>query len=210
MAVNRGQLRATLRQRLDDTAASPLWSDATLNELLAGALRAYGRLVPRSASATTTFVAAGAASVALPAGVDAARCVALRLASGVEVPRAGVSVWPDPAEAGQPLMWGAWGASIRFTRKLKSGEAGVCTVDYLAAREPVEDDVTAWPVEAGHEGAVVAFAAQAAMLRRAADDYKRGLPTMAHELAAAFGDEARGLVAPPAPRLARGGVNARA
>ena len=61
--TTRLELRTALRLRLEDSGVAPLWDDATLNEILAAAIRAYGVAVPRQVTTGVT-VPAGATKVA--------------------------------------------------------------------------------------------------------------------------------------------------
>ena len=99
--ATRSQLRTTIREHLEDLAATgtPLWSDAALNEFLAAAIRAYGARFPHRVTATTDPIAAGATSVALPAGLVAAGIVAVRDARGRDVPRTSHRQGPAPIDA---------------------------------------------------------------------------------------------------------------
>jgi hypothetical protein len=62
--TTRLELRTAVRQRLQDESATPLWSDATINEFLAAAVRQYGVLFPKEATATA-LVNAGVTSFAV-------------------------------------------------------------------------------------------------------------------------------------------------
>jgi hypothetical protein len=73
LMATRAKLRTTLRERLEDTSGSPLWSDGALNEYLVGALRTYGVTFPRPATAATAALVAGNTGVASPAGVPQQR-----------------------------------------------------------------------------------------------------------------------------------------
>lgn len=64
--TTRSGLRTTIRQELNDTGGTPLFSDAQLNEWLNQAVRTYSRELPEEASTTVTVVA-DQASYALPA-----------------------------------------------------------------------------------------------------------------------------------------------
>ena len=177
--TTRLQLRTTIREYLEDLVATgtPLWSDAALNEFLAAAMRAYGARFPRQATATTDPIAAGATSVALPAGLLATGIVAVRDARGRDVPRASQRQGPAPIDAtGLIQAWSAWAGTLRLQRPAGGDEVGVWAIDYLAGRELVADDVSQQPVEPGDEPIVVALAAAQAMKRRLVEDAKRGAP----------------------------------
>ena len=86
--TTRAELRAALRRRLEDAGAAPLWDDATLDEALAGAVRAYGARFPKEAVAAVA-VAAGATRVPVgaPGTIDPARIVRVLDGAGAAVPK---------------------------------------------------------------------------------------------------------------------------
>jgi hypothetical protein len=197
--TTRLQLRTTICEYLEDFVATgtPLWSDAALNEFLAATLRVYGARFPRQATATTDPIAAGATSVALPAGLLATQIVAVRDARGRDVPRASQRQAPAPIDAiGLIQAWSAWAGNLRLQRPAGGDEVGAWVIDYLAGRELVADDVSQQPVESGDEPIVVALAAAQAMKRRLVEDAKRGAPLAGPAAAvAAFTAEAERLIA---------------
>src|SRR3954470_14185036 len=157
--ATRLQLRSTLRERLEDTSGSPLWADATLNEFLTAAVRAYGSSFPRGATAATSALRAGNTGVALPAGIPERGIVAVRDAHGRDVPRATERQGPAPADAtGLIQAWSVWAGTLRLQRPVSGDEVGAWAIDYLAGRELVADDVTQQPIEAGDEPIVIALA----------------------------------------------------
>src|SRR3954447_5377403 len=97
--TTRMQLRTTIREYLEDSSGVPLWSDAAINEFLAAAMRTYGGRFPRQVTAVTDPIAAGASSVALPAGLVATEIVAVRDARGRDVPRASQRQGPAPTDS---------------------------------------------------------------------------------------------------------------
>jgi hypothetical protein len=206
--TTRLQLRTTIREQLEDASGAPLWSDAALDEFLAAAMRVYGTRFPRQATAATDPIAAGATGVALPAGLAAlaAGIVAIRDARGRDVPRA--SQRPGPAAIDTTNLvqaWSSWAGTLRLQRPAVGDEVGSWTIDYLAGRELVADDVSQQPIETGDEPIVVALAAAQAMKRRLVEDAKRGAPLAGPAAAvAAFRDEAERLIAARKRRV-RGG-----
>lgn len=94
--TTRAQLRGAVRNELNDTGGTPLWSDALLNEWTNQAIRAYSRELPEEAS-TTIAAVAGQTSYALPARFRQALRVeqpkdTLRVPSSpFRVPRSGLS-----------------------------------------------------------------------------------------------------------------------
>ena len=206
LMATRAQLRASLRERLEDTSGSPLWSDATLNEYLTQAVSAYGVTFPRPATAGTISVGQDATSVVLPAAVLDRSIVAVRDAHGRDVPKATERLGPAPADAtGLVQAWSVWAGSLRFQRPAKGDEAGVWSIDYLGGRELVADDVSQQPIDAGDEPIVIALAAAQALERRAIEDAKRGSKaSVAAAPAETFRDEAARLIAARKRRV-RGG-----
>ena len=206
--ATRSQLRTTIREHLEDLAATgtPLWSDAALNEFLAAAIRAYGARFPHQVTATTDPIAAGATSVALPAGVVAAGIVAVRDARGRDVPRTSHRQGPAPIDAsGLIQAWSVWAGTLRLQRPAGGDEVGIWAIDHLAGRELIADDVSQQPVEPGDESIVVALAAAQAMTRRLVEDAKRGVPLAgAAEAVAQFRTEAERLIAARKRRVRAG------
>ncbi len=209
--TTRAQLRGSLRERLEDASGSPLWQDAALNDFLAAAVRAYGVAFPRPANGATAAVALGAVSVALPAGVGEGAIVAVRDGHGRDVARWFGHPGPAPADAtGLAQAWRAWAGALRLDRPTRGDEVGAWSVDYLAGRELVGDDVTPQPIEAGDEPIVVSLALAQALDRRAVEDAKRGTsaqraPAGISSLAKDAREEAARLIA-ARKRRARGGV----
>src|SRR5215208_6150464 len=195
--TTRLQFRTTIQEYLEDSSGTPLWSDAALNEFLTAAIRAYGTSFPRQATAATDPIAAGATSVALPAGLGAAGIVAVRDARGRDVPSASQRQGPAPTDATSLIQaWSVWAGSLRLQRPAGGDEVGIWAVDYLTGRELAGDDVSQQPVEAGDEPIVVALAAAQAMKRRLVEDAKRGSPLAGPAAAvAAFRAEAERLIA---------------
>jgi hypothetical protein len=206
--ATRGQLRNTVRERLEDTSGAPLWSDAALNEYLVTAVRAYGVAFPRRATASTAALALGATSIALPAGVFETGIVAVRDNRGRDVAPMSERQGPAPLDAtGLVQGWMVWGGELRLQRPVAGDEAGVWEIDHLGGRELVGDDVSQQPVEAGDEPIVVALAAAQALERRAIEDAKRGARTAGIEAAAAaLRDEALALMAGRKRRVRSGSL----
>lgn len=204
--ATRSQLRLSLRERIEDGGASPLWSDAALNAFLAGAVRAYGGHLPVEARSATAPVAAGVSSLALPAGVDPARIVRVLRPDGAAVARLAGG---GPLAAGETLAeqaWWPWGGVVYLARAAAGPEVGVWLIDHVAGREVVADETSEQPIVAGDDGIVVALAAAAAVERRVVEDGKRGNARSGlAEVAAGFREEAtKGLAA--RRRRARGGT----
>jgi hypothetical protein len=198
--TTRLELRTSLRERLEDTGASPLWSDGALNEFLTQAMRVYGVAIPLQTTAATAAVGADALSVALPAGVDPDEIVAVRNSGGATVQRFDdrVSGAVRLDSKGVAQAWYAWGTTLRFQRKTTgSDEIGVWSIDYAGGRELVQSDVGAQPIVTGDEPVVVALAAAAAFDRRAAEYGKRGDAVASKEMrevATAVREEAQAMI----------------
>jgi hypothetical protein len=206
--ATRLQLRTTLRERLEDTSGAPLWADATLNEFLASAMRAYGATFPQAATTATAALVAGNTGVALPAGVPERSIVAVRDAHGRDVAKATQRQGPAPADAtGLVQAWSVWAGTLRLQKSASGDEVGAWAIDYLAGRELVTDDVTAQPIETGDEPIVVALAGAQAMERRLVEDAKRGARvTEVGEAATRFAEEAGRLIAARKRRVRSGSV----
>ena len=128
--TTRAQLRTSIRERLEDTSGSPLWTDTALNEFLVTAVRIYGTRLPRPATATTAAVTAGATSVTLPAGVVETAIVAVRDGNGRDVPPATERFGPAPADAtGLIQAWRVWSGTLRLQRPATGDETGVWAID---------------------------------------------------------------------------------
>src|SRR3954451_4861713 len=113
--TTRAQLRTSIRERLEDTTGSPLWTDAALNEFLVTAMRIYGTRLPRPTTTPTAAVTAGASSISLPAGVVETAIVAVRDGSGRDVPPATERFGPAPADAaGLVQAWRVWAGTLRL------------------------------------------------------------------------------------------------
>jgi hypothetical protein len=198
--TTRAELRTSLRERLEDTGAAPLWADAALNEFLTQAMRIYGVAVPLQTTAATAAVPADALSVVLPAGVDPDEIVAVRNPGGATVQRFDDRVsGPLKLDSkGVAQAWYAWGTTLRFQRKITgSDEVGVWSIDYAGGRELAPSDIGAQPIVAGDEPVVVALAAAAAFDRRAAEYGKRGDAVASkemREIAGAVREEAQGMI----------------
>ena len=198
--TTRAELRISLRERLEDTGAAPLWSDGALNEFLTQAMRVYGVAIPLQTTAVTAAVPVDAVAVALPAGVDPDEIVAVRNPAGATVPRFDDRV-SGPVRldsSGVAQAWYAWGTTLRFQRTITGPEEiGVWSVDYAGGRELAPSDVGAQPIVAGDEPLVVALAAAVAFDRRAAEFGKRGDAVAAkemREIAAAVRAEAQAMI----------------
>jgi hypothetical protein len=168
--TTRAELRASVRQRLEDAGATPLWEDAALNDALAGAVRAYGARFPAEET-TAVEVVAGATRVPV-AGIEAGRVVRVLDPAGGFVPRQADAAGDGAGALPVAQAWRWWDGELVLDRP---AAAGSWRIEHLKARTPPGDDVAAVDVGAGDEEIVVALAAATALRRRAAEDAKRGM-----------------------------------
>ncbi len=97
--TTRAALKTTIRNLLDDTGASPLWSDTNLNEWINQAIRDYSVEPPREVAVTITAVG-GQASYVLPS--DAKRVLRLEQPKFViRIPVADHRIAVYPPDLGQ-------------------------------------------------------------------------------------------------------------
>ena len=190
--TTRLELRTALRLRLEDTGATPLWDDATLNESLAAAIRAYGVAVPRQVTTGVT-VPAGATKVATGVALDPDRIARVADAAGIWVPP-----WPPwedrPGQRTPGQAWRWWSDELILAEPAASSGAGLWTVEHLTGRTPPATDGEAVDVLPGDEEIVLAYAQAAALARRAVQDAKRGLRTDAAARAESAREEAERLL----------------
>lgn len=166
--TTRSTLRTTLRGRLEDLGAGPLWDDALLNDAIATAIRHYGQSLPAHRTLSLTL-AAGARSAVLPADVEDDRIVVVIDATGERVPRHRAVAGGGTPPAAQ--AWRAWGGLLSLDLP---AVAGAWRVEYRAARTPPADDAVALDVAAGDEEIVLDLAAAVALDQRVVADAKRG------------------------------------
>lgn len=173
--TTRADLRTALRLRLEDTGLAPLWDDATLNECIGAAIRAYGVAVPRQVTTGVT-VPAGVKKVITGVTLDPARIARVTDAAGIWVPP-----WPpwDVQDAagrrtpGQAWRW--WNGDLILAEPAAASGAGIWMVEHWAGRLPPASDGDAGDVLPGDEEIVLGFAQAAALARRAVEDAKRGI-----------------------------------
>lgn len=200
--TTRAELRTSLRQRLEDTGASPLWDDATLNDALAGALRVYSGRLPMEAT-TQVAVVAVTQQIVVNGEIEPERIVRVIDPLGREIPRQ-----PDEHREGRgwdllEQAWRWWNGALRLERPAL---AGTWQIDYLTTRAAPADDLSPVAVLPGDEEIVLALAAASALRRRAIEDGKRGVRADAIlALATSMRDEADRLMV-ARRRRARGGV----
>lgn len=166
--TTRLDLRTALRRRLEDSGGSPLWDDATLNDALANAVLRYGSRFPAQRSAIA-MLAAGATSAVVAPAIEGRQVVRVLDPNGAVVPRQpddAAADWTAPAQS-----WRWWNATLLLA---SPALAGNWQIDYLGARTPPSDDVTAVDIIAGDDEIVVLLAGATALRRRAVEDAKRG------------------------------------
>ena len=173
--TTRLELRTALRLRLEDTGPTPLWDDATLNESLAAAIRAYGVAAPRQVTTGVT-VPAGATKVATGVTLDPDRIARVTDAAGIWVPP-----WPPwedrPGQRSPGQAWRWWSDELILAEPAAASSAGLWTVEHLTGRTPPAADDDAVDVHPGDEEIVLGYAQAATLARRAVEDAKRGLRT---------------------------------
>lgn len=150
-------LRNKLRTLLNDGGApGQLWSDATLNLYLDGAVRSYGRLLPREME-TTVVTVAGQGAYGLPED-----CVRL------------VRVAFDGESPGCPgVDYELYGGKLVLSPT--PTESGlIVAVRYLAAHALLLSDADISTVPDPDEGLVLALAAARVVGSLALDEAKRG------------------------------------
>jgi hypothetical protein len=167
--TTRLDLRASLRQRLEDLSASPLWDATTLNAAITAAMHRYGSSVPAERTLSLT-ISAGASSVALPSGVEGDRIRVVTDPDGTVVPRQRLA--PGEADAaGGAQSWRSWGGLLSFSRPAQEGS---WRIEYHASRPAPADDVTALDISPGDEEILLAMATSQALEHRIISEGKRG------------------------------------
>jgi hypothetical protein len=166
--TTRLDLRTALRRRLEDTGATPLWDDATLNDALADAMRHYGTRFPTEAT-TAVNVVAGVTSTPVAPPIPTERVLRLFDENGTCVPRQ-TAFEPDERTVGQSWRW--WNSTLILARA--PATSGAWTVEYLSGRTLPADDVTAVDLIPGDEEIVLLLAVVTALRRRTVEDAKRG------------------------------------
>jgi hypothetical protein len=187
--TTRLELRTMLRERLEDTAATPLWEDVTLNDALWNSLVRYGVRFPLERTMVVP-IPAGATSVLVSAMMPRQRVLRVLDAAGQAVPEASNL---DLGESGGAQSWRWWNGTILLGQV--SGSAQSWTVEYRGTRLMPADDAATVDVNSGDEPIVVAMAAEVLLRRRAVEDMKRGLNSRpAQACAEAPMDEAQGMI----------------
>ena len=188
----RSDLRTALRLRLEDSGPTSLWDDATLNDSLAAAIRAYGVAVPRQVTTGVT-VPAGATKVATGITLDPDRIARVTDAAGIWVPP-----WPPwenrPGQRTPGQAWRWWSDELILAEPAASSGAGLWTVEHLTGRTPPTTDGEALDLLPSDEEILLTYSQAAALARRAVEDAKRGLRTDAAARAESAREEAERLL----------------
>jgi len=161
-------LRTALRRRLEDTTGTPLWDDATLNELLSDAVSHYGIRFPAERT-ITLLVSAG--DTTLPVVPDVTTVIAVRDGTGAALPRSHAD--HAPGDGGRQA-WRWWNGAVVLTSPAAGGN---WEIDYLGRRTLAGNDVDSVDIRTGDEEIVALLAASDALLRRAVELSKRGAET---------------------------------
>jgi hypothetical protein len=190
--TTRLELRTALRLRLEDSGITPLWDDATLNDALAAAIRAYGVAVPRQTTTGVT-VPAGSTNVTTGVTLDPERITRVTDAAGIWVPP-----WPPwedrPGQRTPGQAWRWWNGDLILAEPAAASGAGIWTVEHLTGRTPPTTDGETADILPGDEEIVLGFAQAAALARRAVEDAKRGIRSDAAARAEAARESAERLL----------------
>jgi hypothetical protein len=159
--TTRAELRALVRDELNDAGASTLWPDALLDEYLAQAIREYSRHLPEEASTTITVVADQAA-YDLPVRFVAAK--------RVEQPEHVLRL----AGERQPHGYRVYGGKLILSpAPSEIGASQDVRLEYLRgyAEPAVDGDALAIPTS--HDDVLVALVCARALRQISADEAKR-------------------------------------
>ncbi|MGD9712113.1 MAG: hypothetical protein AB7V46_08625 [Thermomicrobiales bacterium] len=165
---SRADLRTMLRRRLEDTTGTPLWDDATLNDVLAEALSHYGIRFPAERTLTLA-VTEGLMSVPVSPYLERSEVLAVRDGSGQLLPQQRGHATGSGLAASQSWRW--WNGELLLSRP---AAAGAWEIDHLGRRQLPGNDGDAVEIRQGDEEIVVLLGAASALLRRAVELGKRG------------------------------------
>src|SRR5690606_7784304 len=165
--TTRAEMRAMVRNRLEDAGPDPLWSDEVLNDAIAEALRRYSTHVPRQEVAAIE-VHAGDREIEVPENVNALRVARVFDDRGVLWPR-----WEGSGEAppvpmgpsGGTPTWRAWGNTLLLG--MPAPRTSLWRVEHLVHRDAPVDDATPLDIQPNDEDIIVALALAVALSRRA-------------------------------------------
>lgn len=160
------EVRTRVRTWLEDSGASPLWSNDQIDEGLRVALDGYSQIAPDQKTATIT---AAAGDTTLPLPGPAMIVVRLRDPNGYILPARAAS--PLRYDADEEQSWEGWDDELTLTRPATAGDY---TVWYLATRTFPAADADAFPVPDVDLSLVLAGATYWAMQQRAGAEWKRG------------------------------------
>jgi hypothetical protein len=169
--TTRLDLRTAVRRRLQDESVTPLWSDGTINDFLADAMRRYGVWFPREATATV-LVVAGMTSFAVASVSEPGRIVRVLDDLGeVVAPLWGTGAGGQTGPFAQAWRW--WNGSISLA--VPAPRTGNWNIEHRTGRTLPADDVTTVEIIPGDEEIVVLTAVATALRRQAVAEGKQGL-----------------------------------
>jgi hypothetical protein len=171
--TTRPQVRAMLRNRLEDSGPDPLWSDEVLNDAIAEAVRRYSTNVPRQEVAALA-VMTGDREIEVPEGVNALRVARVFDDRGMIWPRwEGFSDAPPVpmGPAGGTRTWRVWANMILLGDA--APRTGLWRVEHLVHRLTPADDDVQLDIQPNDEDIIIALALSVALSRRAISEGKR-------------------------------------
>lgn len=170
--TSRLQLRAMVRQRLEDTGPDPLWDDTFLNDAIAEAVRRYSTYLQRQEVAAVA-VLAGEGEIELPENVNALRVVRIFDDLGNLWP-----IWegsgerpPVPGADAGADTWRVWGNVILLGRPAPRN--GLWRVEHLVHRSTPMNDSEPLDIQPNDEDILIALSTSVALSRRAIAEGKR-------------------------------------
>jgi len=167
--TTRLELRTSVRRRLEDTGATPLWDDATLNDLLANAIRRYGARFPAERVATVA-VTTGAISTPVTPVMETDEVARVFDPAGELVPRIQSMLNDFRGASGQAWRW--WNGELLLAQPANGGD---WRIEYRAARQLPDDDADLLDITPGDEEILTLMVCASALRRRTIEDGKRGL-----------------------------------
>lgn len=152
-------MRTRVRTRLEE-ATPAIWTDAEIDEGIAGALDSYSWLFPKEATAPIAVPADTTSTPAPTGAIDIRRVI---LADGSVAPKRAA---PRERTSDEELAWELYAGSILFTHPLS---AQTLTVWYTTA-------MTLADLPPSDEGLIVLGGVAQALEARAVQDFKRAGP----------------------------------
>lgn len=181
-------IRTSLRLRLEDTGADPLWDDALLNMAIWNAMVRFGARIPLEASLAVP-IPAGTKIVPVTPDLIRERILRVLDASGEPVPEAAAAHAAGP---GERTAWRWWNGWLYLNRALAA--AAEWSIEYRAVRAMPGNDTDPVSLQEEDVPIIVALAAEMVLRRRAIEEAKRnGNPAAALALADGFAAEASDL-----------------